>query len=247
MSAYVISAKKTERYVQRALNAGRDGNFQLRKFLLASGILSSVFYVVINMIVPAYDPDYSMVTQTVSELSAVGARTRHLWVVLASFYSPLVIAFGLGIWLSSARNRPLRICSLFMILFGLSGFFWPPMHQREVIATSGNSLTDVMHIVFAIVTVLLMMVMMGFGAAALDRHFRFFTLIIFLLFLVFGFLTGREGPRISANLSTPLVGVWERINIGLFDLWVIAFAIKLLRLKNNLIHSRADLISEVKK
>jgi hypothetical protein len=35
-----------------------------------------------------------------------------------------------------------------------------------------------------------------------------------------------------ANLPTPLIGVWERINIGVFLLWVVMLAIALLRVQD---------------
>jgi hypothetical protein len=50
-----------------------------------------------------------------------------------------------------------------------------------------------------------------------------------VLFVVFGALTGLQAPRIAANLPTPWVGVWQRINIGVFLLWVVVLVIALLR------------------
>jgi hypothetical protein len=50
-----------------------------------------------------------------------------------------------------------------------------------------------------------------------------------VIFVVFGTLTGIDGPRIAANLPTPWVGVWERINIGAFLAWVVVLAVALLR------------------
>jgi hypothetical protein len=38
-----------------------------------------------------------------------------------------------------------------------------------------------------------------------------------------------DGPRIAADLPTPWVGVWERINVGAFLLWVVVLATALLR------------------
>jgi hypothetical protein len=35
-------------------------------------------------------------------------------------------------------------------------------------------------------------------------------------------------PGVGANQPTPLLGVWERINIGVFLLWMIVLAIVLL-------------------
>jgi amino acid transporter len=99
------------------------------------------------------------------------------------------------------------------------------MHLR------GNepALTDTLHIVWAMVTLLLMMLIMGFGAAALGRSFRLYTIVTFVVFITFGILIGREAPGIPKNIPTPRIGIWERINIGAYMLWVIVFAIALLR------------------
>jgi hypothetical protein len=45
-------------------------------------------------------------------------------------------------------------------------------------------------------------------------------------------LTTLNAPRIGANLPTPWVGVWERINIGVFLLWVVVLAMTLLRVQD---------------
>jgi hypothetical protein len=96
-----------------------------------------------------------------------------------------------------------------------------------------------MHIVFAAVTVLLMMLAIGFGAAAFGKQFRLYSIATLLILSFFGVLTGMDGPKIAANLPTPWIGVWERINIGIFLLWVVVLAIVLLRAekKSNSINS----------
>jgi hypothetical protein len=86
-----------------------------------------------------------------------------------------------------------------------------------------------MHIVFAMATVPLMLLAIGFGAAAFGKRFRLYSIATIALLVVFGALTGMESPRIAANLPTPWGGAWERINIGVFLLWVLALAIALLR------------------
>jgi CubicO group peptidase (beta-lactamase class C family) len=50
-----------------------------------------------------------------------------------------------------------------------------------------------------------------------------------LIMLAFGALTGAQAPGISANLPTPWIGVWERINIGAFLVWFMVLAITLWR------------------
>ena len=74
-----------------------------------------------------------------------------------------------------------------------------------------------------------MLFTIGFGAAAFGKRFRLYSIATIALLVLFGALTGIEAPRITANLPTPWVEVWERINIGVFLLWVVALAIALLR------------------
>lgn len=203
-----------------------------RKVLLLSGILAMLWYVVMNIIVPAQYPGYSSVTQTVSELSAIDAPTRTFWFSLGLSYSLLFIAFGFGTWLSANGNRKLRIVAAVILFDAVFGFFWPPMHRREVIAAGEGTLTDTLHVVWAFVHLALMLLMIGFGAAAFGKSFRLFSAIIVLIFLVFGVLTTNESMLMQAGLPTPYLGIWERINIGAYMLWIIVFAVLLMKRNN---------------
>jgi hypothetical protein len=209
-----------------------------RKNLLICGILAMLWYVAMNILVPMRYPGYDSASQTVSELSAINAPTRTFWFVLGIFYSLFFIAFGLGIWLSSNGNRPLRIVAAVIIFDAVFGFFWPPMHQREIIAAGGGTLSDTLHVVWAFVHLVLMLVMIGFGASVFGKSFRIFSLVIVLTFMLFGILTAIEGPGVQANLPTPNVGTWERINIGAYMIWVIVFAIMLLKRNKSLSYSK---------
>jgi hypothetical protein len=196
-----------------------------RKVLLVCGILSSLLYVAMNIVAAAQYEGYSSASQTVSELSAIGAPTRPLWVLLGAVYTLLVAAFGAGVWLSAGRNRPLSVIGGLMIAHGVVGLFWPPMHVRG----AEQTLTDTMHIVFTMVTVLLMTLAIGFGAASFGKRFRLYSIATLMILLVFGALTGLEAPGVAANLPTPWIGVWERINIGGYLLWVVVLGTALLR------------------
>ena len=201
----------------------------VRKSLLLCGILAMLWYAVINIIVPMQYPCYDFASQAISELSAIDAPTRNLWVLLCTFYSLLFIVFGIGILLSSHGNRKLRIVAAVIILDGLIGSFWPPMHQREVLAAGGGNISDILHIVWTFIHLVLMLLMIGFGAAAFGKSFRIFSFGIVLVFIVFGILTANVSPGLDTGLPTPYIGIWERINIGAYMLWVIVFAFLLIR------------------
>lgn len=204
-----------------------------RKILLTCGIVSSLLYVAMNIIGAMRWEGYSSSAQTISELSAVGAPTRPLWMVLGTIYTVLMTAFGWGVWRSARQSHPLRVVGGLIVVYGVSGLAWPfaPMHQRTVLAASGGTLTDTMHIIFGMATVLLMVTAMGFGAAAFGARFRLYSIATMAILLVFGVLTGLDAPRVGKNLPTPWVGVWERTSLGAFLLWIVVLAGALLRIR----------------
>jgi hypothetical protein len=198
----------------------------LREIWLACGPLSSLLYVAMNVFIPRGWPGYDSASQTVSELSAVGAPTRPLWVVLALLYTLLVVAFGWGVHLAAEQSRRLRAVGALIIVYGALGLLWvlAPMHLRPALAAGGSTLSDTVHVVLATVTVLLFLAALGLSAAALGRPFRLYSLGTFVLLLAFAVLTFREAPLVGANRPTPFIGVWERANVGLFLLWVVVLA-----------------------
>lgn len=201
------------------------------ELLLGCGILSSVLYAAMNVFIAMQWDEYSSRTMTVSELSAVDAPTRALWVPLGFVYTLLTAAFGWGVREAATENPRLRIAGGFLVAYGVTGLAWPlfPMHLREVIAAGGGNWSDTMHIVFTMFTVLLMVLAMGFGAAALGRSFRWYSIVTIIALFIFGALTGTEAPGIDVNAPTPWIGVFERINIGVFLCWIVVLATVLLR------------------
>ena len=118
--------------------------------------------------------------------------------------------------------------------FAITGLAWPlaPMHTREVLAAGGGTLSDTMHIALAVITVVLMSLAIVFGAVALGQRFRLYSIKTMVVLVGFGVLTGLDSSRMSANLPTPWMGVWERISIGAFLLWIVVLAVTLLRVRD---------------
>jgi hypothetical protein len=201
----------------------------LRTLLLVCGILSSVLYAAMLVVVPIQDANYGSASQTVSELSAIGAPTRMLWISMGLVWAALYGAFGWGVWRAAGENRRLRVVGSLILAAAVFGLFWPPMHQREVLAAGGGTLTDTLHIAWTAVNGVLTLLAIGFAAAALGMRFRLYCIATMVILLVAGLLTSRDAPGVSANLPTPWIGVWERINIGVWLLWVVVFALTLLR------------------
>jgi Protein of unknown function (DUF998) len=202
-----------------------------RKSYLVCGILSSLLYVATLVLAPMLWEGYSSTSQTVSELFAIDVPSRPLVVPLMLTYDVLVMVFGFGILGSAGRKRALRVAGGLLVAYGAVGLAGPfaPIHLRAALAAGEGTLTDTMHGIITIVLVLFMMLAIGFGAAAIGRRFRLYSIATILVLLLGGVLTGLDQPRLVANLPTPWMGVWERIDIGVFLLWVVVLAVALLR------------------
>jgi hypothetical protein len=208
----------------------------LTKTLLSAGIFSSAWYILINAVVPLYFPGYNLLDQAPSELSAIGAPTRSLWLIAVTPYIILFAAFGVGLLRAAADNRSLRVTGWVVLLYCVWNAYWPPMHMREVLAAGGGTLSDTLHLIWAGVTVFLFLLIMVFGAAALGWSFRIFTILSGILLIFFGFLTSQLAPNIALDRPTPFMGLFERVNIGIFLAWIVVFAATLLRIQPSQAH-----------
>ncbi len=200
-----------------------------RRILLACGALSSLYYVAVTIIGAMNWQGYDAMSQTVSELFAIGAPSRALLVPLLLVYTVLLYAFGAGVWLSAGGKVALRVAGALIIakeIFGVIATVWTPIHVR---GTPGT-FSDTLHLVFTVIGVFLCMLpAMVFGAAAFGRRFRYYTAVTIVIFVACGVWTFLDVPLIAANLPTPLSGFKERIIAFSYMLWLLVFSIVLLR------------------
>jgi Protein of unknown function (DUF998) len=202
-----------------------------RTVLLGCGVLSSLLYVAANVRGARRWREYSLASQTVSELSAIGAPSRPFVIPLLTAHGALVIPFGLGVCESARRNRALRATGALLMGLGASDLPAPlfPMHRREALALGEGSRTDTMHIVVTSVNSILILLAIGSASTALEKRFRLYSIGTILVLVVTGGLTATQASRVEANLPTPWAGVAERISIGGYLLWQVVLAIALLR------------------
>jgi len=77
----------------------------VRKVLIICGIVSSLLYVAMNIVGAMQFEGYDSASQAVSELFAIGAPSRPLWVLLGIVYQILVIAFASELFLFRGREQ----------------------------------------------------------------------------------------------------------------------------------------------
>jgi hypothetical membrane protein len=204
----------------------------VRRALLACGILSSMLYVVTDVVGGLRYDGYSFTSQAISELSAIGAPSKPFVDPLFMAYGLLVLAFAIGLFGAAAgRNRALRIVAAALIgyaaigiIAGLIGPFFS-MHQRGV----GSVATDAPHIVLTGVLVLLLLLAIGFGAYALGKRFRAYSFVTLATVILFGALTTPYPALMDVGKPTPGLGIIERIDVYSALLWLAVLGIALLR------------------
>ncbi len=194
----------------------------VRKALLACGPASSLLYIIAtDGIGAAQWQGYSRTTQMVSDLFAIGSPARPILVPLVlGGYTVLMVAFGIGVWVSGHGNRSLRLTGGALTAYGLSnvvaGFF--PL-------TLGDDASVPMHIVATNLNLVLMLLAIGFGAASFRGWFRLYSVATVVTIVVAGiaaFMSAPAGPSVW-------LGIGERISIGAFLLWVAVLAAALWR------------------
>jgi hypothetical protein len=210
----------------------------LRKILLICGILYFPLYFTSHMLAGMQLEGYSHIDQQVSELSAVGSPARPLLDVFGIACNLLVIAFSMGVWGSAGEKRALRGAGVMLMLFGVIGFSWwfAPMTPRGAERTAA----DIAHIVIAYMTVLLMMLFIGFGSGADGRWFRIYSILTIVATLAAGVWVATFVPAIEQGLPTPWSGVIERVAVYSPMVWMMALAIILLRTKGESIQDGLD-------
>src|SRR5829696_3929661 len=210
----------------------RKGRRMKRKILLICGVVSSVLYIVGDVLGTLRYPGYSYADQTFSELTAQGSPVRPLMMLSGNPYTALVAAFAGGVWTSAEPKRAGRVTGAMLLGYAVTGmvtgvFF--PMKPREALAAGEATLRNAMHPPGTIVSSLFVVLAMGFGATILGRRFRYYSYATIATLIVFGVLASLQAGRMAANRPTPWMGIEERINIYATMLWVAVLATGLLR------------------
>jgi hypothetical protein len=200
--------------------------------LLLCGAAAALIYVAADTLAASRYDGYSYADQTISELSAIDAPTRSLWLPFGELYSALTIAFALGIGLVSGGRRTLQVIAGSVFAVGVLGLVaWPfaPMHQREVLAAGGGTATDTFHLILGGVDSFLFLVCIALGAGTFGRGFRWYSIATIVALMACGAYTASQGSNVSSDEATPFAGIAERVAVFGSMTWLAVFGICLWR------------------
>lgn len=203
-----------------------------RKILLSCGIVAVLLYLTADVVGALLFPGYSYTDQTISELVAIDAPSRPMLVPLSLLYAALWFAFALGIWRSARGKLALRVVAVGLAakeVLGAVVVLFFPMHLRTVLASGGSNYSDTGHALLTVVGVFCFLVAIAFGSTVFGKWFGLYSIATVVVLVVFGTLSFMMAPQMAANLPTPWMGAWERINAFGYELWAAVLAIRLLR------------------
>jgi Protein of unknown function (DUF998) len=218
-----------------ALQSTREPGYRktVVSFLLTCGILSSLLYLATDVLAAMRWEGYRYVDRMASDLFAVGSPTRSFILLPMTVYNLLVIAFGVGVWLSAKDKRSLRLTGVLLVTYGFVSWMglvvFPLRPDSQGFTAEGAPLSGVLHAILTFVLVVLMFLFIGFGSAALGKGFRAYSIATIAVVLAGGALAFAQVQRVAAGLPTPWLGLVERMNIYATLLWVAVFAVVLLR------------------
>jgi len=197
---------------------------EMAKFVLILGIIAPLIFSITEIVAGVVTKNYNFVSQSISELSAVGTSTRPFVVSLNIIGYLFVMIFGLGILYFAEQNWALNVVAILFIIHAIFGLIWLffPMHVGEPAST--------LNVVFGAITVMSLTLAIFFGAVAFSGWFRVLSIAIIIIFVLAAIIGLWIAPRFAAN-SAPTIGVQERAMSYIIYLWVVALVVVLFQTK----------------
>jgi hypothetical protein len=189
-----------------------------RKYFWYAGLASVVLYIFTTIAGGILYPNYSHISQDVSQLTSTESPIRDLLNPLFLLYNILVTSFGIGLYKLNKERLP-RLASMFVILIGVLGaivLLFP-------INTRGTQITFV-----GVVHIVLISVISLLTVAADFMYWRAYKKVLSKLSFGAGIGFLIAGPIAAINVTSPYAGFFERIPIGIFLFWIVSVSLLLL-------------------
>lgn len=195
----------------------------MRRYMLFAGIAAPIVYVATVLVGGAMTRGYDHLSQPVSALFETGAV--YATPISAAFvaYNVLLLVFGAGLLVSGRMDHRMLQVGAVMILFnGLFGVLieLAPMDAQGTPVT----VPGIVHMVLAgllVLTCIAALGAMAWGWRARRQYptFTRTTLALLAVMLVSGALAAMASAQ-----SLPLMGLYQRLTIGSYLIWIAALA-----------------------
>jgi hypothetical membrane protein len=198
--------------------------------LSLGGIIGPVLFISAILVCASLRPNYSHVSQFISELGATGTPNAGLMNYLGFIPSGLMIAsFGIALLMLIPKSITSRIGSVLVTLFGIGmavvGFF-----SCDIGCPREGSFENMIHDqisgpIFLSVIIGILLLGISFRNYTLLRNLWLYSVVTGLI--SFGFMAG----LINSIESNHLIGLWQRMLLGTIFLWCVIVSLKIFKSK----------------
>ncbi len=202
-----------------------------KKLLYYGGIFGPIAYLLNDIIGGIVTPNYSYITNSVSDLTKAGTHDTYLLGSILLLISSLMgVAFGIGI-MSHYRYKHSKLIFLGGLLLAITGIFTTFTGTIFPQDTIGGEVTfpGTMHLVLVGISAILVfptLLMIGTGLYREKqwKSFRLYTFISVLIIFIFGGLSA-----IVIMNGIELMGLFQRIFVYTLQIWNVVLAYLLIR------------------
>jgi len=195
----------------------------MKKIYPLVGIIGPIIYILTVFIGGALRHDYSPLYNAISELSMANAPNKLLMDISFGLYNIFILIFGVGAFLDSDfKSKKFNLAAFMLVVIGILGLLVLIFTQdpRGSPATFYGTLHIALSGVTALLTIIsVILVGLSFKDYVGQNNFTWYSYATAILI----FLSGGAGAASIANNSL-IGGLFERITIFLFMIWVIVFS-----------------------
>jgi hypothetical protein len=198
----------------------------VRRLFFLGGIAAVLLYVAAVITGGALRPGYNHISMAISELIAVGAPHKALLDGLFIAYNVLLIVFAWALGMSVRGGSGLAVAGATILAFvgaiGLVMTLLFPMDARGSAVTT----TGTVHLVLAgalSLGCILAILFLALGSKDRDAFWVYAMISCFLVII-----TGAWAAY-TASQGSALMGLAERLTIGLFLQWIVGIAARLVK------------------
>ena len=199
-----------------------------QRFLAICGIIAPIIFIIILMIASLLRPDYSHLTNFVSELGAVGALYAIIQRINFVLTGILIVAFTFGLHRGISDGKGSIIGPLLVAIFGLSavmsGIFSTDTIQPGSFSDIIHSMSSAIGSVAAIIAFFI--ISERLEKDILWKPYRSFSIVIAIVAIIGSVV----GVGILGAIGIP--GLGQRLFLAVLFLWIEVMAIRLFQISS---------------
>jgi len=207
-----------------------------QKILAICGIIAPFIFAIMVIIAGLLRPDYSHLTNFVSELGAVGAPNAIMQRLNFVLVGILIVAFTFGLHRGIGEGEGSIIGPLLIAVFGLSSVVSGIFSTDPI---QPGSFSDIMHIMSSTIGGIAAIFAFFFISERLEqdtlwRRYRYFSIVIAFVAIVVSVV----GVGLLGVLGAP--GLAQRLFMAVLFLWIEVIAIRLFQISGqSFVYARA--------